>query len=99
MRETTAERYARRIVLGLLTLFVLVPLFAMVSSAAKPLPDVQGKFTWLPTHPTFAAFIDMWTTVPLSRYLVNSLIVSSCAATISVGVAIFAAFAVSRYRF
>jgi multiple sugar transport system permease protein len=99
MRETTAERYARRIVLGLLTLFVVVPLFAMVSSAAKPLHDVQGTFTWLPTHPTVAAFVDMWTTVPLGRYLMNSLVVSSFAAVISVGVAIFAAFAVSRYRF
>jgi multiple sugar transport system permease protein len=99
MRETTAERYARRIVLSLLTLFVVVPLYTMVSSAAKPLHDVQGTFTWLPTHPTMAAFVDMWTTVPLGRYLVNSLVVSSCAAAISVGVAIFAAFAVSRYRF
>jgi multiple sugar transport system permease protein len=99
MRETTAERYARVIVLGLLTLFVVVPLFAMVSSAVKPLRDVQGTFTWLPTHPTVQAFVDMWTTVPLGRYLMNSLVVSSLAAVISVAVAIFAAFAVSRYRF
>jgi multiple sugar transport system permease protein len=99
MRETTAERYARRIVLGLLTLFVVAPLFAMVSSAVKPLRDVQGVFTWLPTHPTVKAFVDMWTTVPLGRYLMNSLVVSSLAAVISVAVAIFAAFAVSRYRF
>ena len=99
MRETTAERYGRRIVLGLLTLFVVVPLFAMVSSALKPLHDVQGVFTWLPTHPTVEAFVAMWTTVPLGRYLMNSLVVSSLAALISVGVAIFAAFAVSRYRF
>jgi len=99
MRETTAERYGRRIVLSLLTLFVLLPLFAMVSSAVKPLRDVQGAFTWLPTHPTVRAFVDMWTTVPLARYLMNSLVVSSVAAVVSVAVAIFAAFAVSRYRF
>src|SRR6266545_3432580 len=99
MRETTAERYGRRIVLSLLTLFVLLPLFAMVSSAVKPLRDVQGAFTWLPTHPTVRAFVDMWTTVPLGRYLMKSLVVSSVAAVVSVAVAIFAAFAVSRYRF
>jgi multiple sugar transport system permease protein len=99
MRETTAERYGRRIVLSLLTLFVVVPLFAMVSSALKPLRDVQGVFTWLPTHPTVEAFVSMWTTVPLGRYLLNSVVVSSLAALISVAVAIFAAFAVSRYRF
>jgi multiple sugar transport system permease protein len=71
----------------------------MVSSAVKPLQDVQGVFTWLPSHPTVKAFVDMWTTVPLGRYLMNSLVVSSFAAAISVAVAIFAAFAVSRYRF
>jgi multiple sugar transport system permease protein len=99
VRETVAERYARRVVLTLLTLFTLVPVYAMVSSAAKPLPDVQNTFTWLPSRPTLQPFVDMWRTVPLGRYLVNSLVVSTLAAVISVAVAVFAAFAISRYRF
>jgi multiple sugar transport system permease protein len=99
MRESGAERWARRVVLTLLALFVLIPLYAMVSSALKPLNDVQAAFTWLPSRPTAQAFTDMWSTVPLGRYLVNSLVVSSSAAVCSVAVAIFAAFAISRYRF
>ncbi|MGC4790937.1 carbohydrate ABC transporter permease [Micromonospora sp. DT178] len=99
MRETAAERWARRIVLTLLALFVLVPLYVMLSSALKPLQDVQGSFTWWPRRPTAQAFVDMWSTVPLGRYLVNSLVVSTVAAVFSVTVAIFAAYAVSRYRF
>ncbi|MBQ0894789.1 carbohydrate ABC transporter permease [Micromonospora purpureochromogenes] len=99
MRETAAERWSRRVVLTLLAVFVLVPLYAMVSSAVKPLQDVQNAFTWWPRRPTAQAFVDMWSTVPLGRYLVNSLVVSSVAAVLSVSVAIFAAFAVSRYRF
>ena len=99
MRESAAERWARRVILTVLALIVVTPLYAMLSSAIKPLKDVQGAFTWFPTHPTAQAFIDMWSTVPLSRYLTNSLVVSSVAAVLSVAVAIFAAFAVSRYRF
>jgi multiple sugar transport system permease protein len=99
MRESTVERWCRRVVLTLLALFVVVPLYAMVSSAAKPLKDVQGIFTWIPSHPTVKAFVDMWTTVPLARYLVNSLVVSGAASVFSVAVAIFVAFAISRYRF
>ncbi|MCF0092603.1 carbohydrate ABC transporter permease [Micromonospora sp. NPDC049114] len=99
MRETAGERWGRRIVLTLLTLFVVIPLYVMVTSAAKPLRDVQNGFTWLPSRPTLQPFVDMWSTVPLARYLVNSLVVSSVAAVCSVAVAIFAAFAVSRYRF
>jgi multiple sugar transport system permease protein len=99
MRETAGERVARWVVLGLLTIFTVTPLYAMLTSAVKPLRDVQNDFTWLPSRPTLQAFVDMWRTVPLGRYLVNSLVVSSIAAAFSVLVAIFAAFALSRYRF
>ncbi|MGI5149253.1 carbohydrate ABC transporter permease [Plantactinospora sp. CA-294935] len=99
MRESTGERWARRIVLSLLTLFVVAPLYVMLSSGLKPLRDVQGAFTWLPSRVTFQPFVDMWQTVPLGRYLVNSLLVASSAAVVSVAIAIFAAFAISRYRF
>ncbi|MEE6310298.1 carbohydrate ABC transporter permease [Plantactinospora veratri] len=99
MRESNGERWARRIVLSLLTLFVLAPLYVMLSSGLKPLRDVQGAFTWLPSRVTLQPFVDMWQTVPLGRYLVNSLLVASSAAVVSVAIAIFAAFAISRYRF
>ncbi|WP_327009228.1 carbohydrate ABC transporter permease [Dactylosporangium sp. NBC_01737] len=99
MREGRGERIARWIVLSLLALFVLTPLFVMVSSALKPLQDVQDDFTWFPSTLTFQAFVDMWSTVPLGNYLLNSVAVSSVAALFSVAIAVFAAFAISRYRF
>ena len=99
MRETTLERWSRRIVLTLLTLFVVIPIYVMMSTAIKPLRDVRDSFTWIPKKPSFEAFIDMWETVPLGRYLVNSLIVSTAAAVFSVAVAILAAYATSRWRF
>jgi multiple sugar transport system permease protein len=99
MRESTAERWSRRVVLTLLSAFVLIPLYVLVSSSLKPLRDVQSAFTWIPSRLSVSAFVDMWSTVPLGRYLTNSLIVSTSAAVASVAVAILAAFATSRYRF
>ncbi|MFC6081774.1 carbohydrate ABC transporter permease [Sphaerisporangium aureirubrum] len=99
MREPRWLPWARWIGLGLLTLFTLVPLFVMASSAIKPLRDVQNGFSWIPTTFTLRPFTDIWRTVPLARYFVNSLVVSSVAAVASVTVAIFAAYAISRYRF
>ncbi|WP_238007785.1 carbohydrate ABC transporter permease [Dactylosporangium sp. AC04546] len=99
MREGRVERLFRWVVLSFLALFVLVPLYVMVSSALKPLQDVQNDFTWIPTAPTFQAFVDMWSTVPLGKYLLNSIAVAGIAAVFSVAIAVFAAFAVSRYRF
>ncbi len=91
--------WTRRIVLTVLTVFALLPLYVMVSSSLKPLQDVTGTFRWIPSPITFSSYIQMWQTVPLAQYFVNSLIVCTSAAALSVLVATFAAYAVSRYRF
>jgi multiple sugar transport system permease protein len=87
------------VVLTLLGLFALAPVYVMLSASLKPLSDVQGAFRWLPTHLTVAPFIDMWKTIPLLRYLENSLIVATAASVASVLIALLAAYAISRYRF
>ncbi|MEV7808130.1 carbohydrate ABC transporter permease [Microbispora sp. NPDC088329] len=99
MREPRWLPWARWAGLGLLGLFTLTPLYVMLTSAIKPLRDVQGDFHWIPTTITLRPFADMWRTVPLARYFANSLIVASVAALVSVLIAIFAAYAISRFRF
>ena len=99
MHEPRSFRVFRVVVVAVLGLFTFVPLYVMVTSALKPLGDVQGDFRWWPTHPTLRPFVDIWSTVPLARYFVNSLIVCVVSTAFSVLIAIFAAYAVSRYRF
>lgn len=99
MREARWVRVTRVVVLSALGIFTLAPLYVMVSSSVKPLADVQSDFRWWPSTLTVRPFIDMWSTVPLGRYFVNSVIVSLAAMAFSVIVAILAAYAVSRYRF
>ncbi|MBM9506997.1 carbohydrate ABC transporter permease [Streptomyces sp. KK5PA1] len=91
--------WTRRIVLTLLLLFVLTPVYVMLSSSLKSLQDVQGSFKWIPSSFSYHPYIDIWKTVPLAHYFLNSLIVSVSATVFSVAVAIFAAYGVSRYRF
>ena len=99
MTEPRWLRVTRPVVLGILAVFTLVPIYVMLTSALKPLRDVQAGFRWWPTDLTVQPFLDIWDTVPLGRYFLNSLIVSGAAALLSVTVAIFAAYAVSRFRF
>ncbi|MGP5638848.1 carbohydrate ABC transporter permease [Brachybacterium tyrofermentans] len=99
MRETVGEKVFRTVVLVALTVFVVVPLYVMVTTSLKPLGDVQAGFSWIPTTLTIQPFIDMWSTVPLAKYFMNSLIVTSVATLFSVAVATLAAYAVSRWRF
>ncbi|MER6308632.1 carbohydrate ABC transporter permease [Streptomyces sp. NPDC001657] len=92
-------RWARRIFLTALTGFVLLPVYVMLSSSLKPLRDVSGGFRWLPGELTVRPYLDIWRTVPLAHYFVNSLIVAGSATVCSVVIAVCAAYAVSRYRF
>jgi multiple sugar transport system permease protein len=86
-------------VLGFLAVFTLLPLYVMVSSSLKPLGDVQGKWEWIPSTITIQPFIDIWKTIPLAKYFLNSLVISGLATLCSVVIAIFAAYALNRYRF
>jgi multiple sugar transport system permease protein len=99
VHDSTAFKTFRAVVITALSLFTILPLYVMITSSLKPLSDVRGAFTWWPSRITFEPFIDMWTTVPLARYFVNSTIVSLSATMASLVIAIFASYAVSRYRF
>ncbi|MFF0410393.1 carbohydrate ABC transporter permease [Kitasatospora sp. NPDC004745] len=92
-------RWLRRILLTVLAVFAATPVLVMLSSSLKPLRDVQGPFRWIPSTVTLRPYLDIWHTVPLGRYLVNSLIVAAGSTVCSVLVAILAGYAVSRYRF
>ncbi|MYT25570.1 ABC transporter permease subunit [Streptomyces sp. SID7760] len=92
-------RVIRAVFLTLLSGFVLMPVYVMVTSSLKPLQDVTGRFRWIPSGLTLRPYIDIWHTVPLARYFVNSLIVAGAATAASVVIAVFAAYAVSRHRF
>ncbi|MBC9712822.1 carbohydrate ABC transporter permease [Streptomyces sp. TRM66268-LWL] len=91
--------WTRRIVLTLLALFALLPVYVMLSSSVKPLEDTLGEWSWIPSSFTLRPYVDIWETVPLAKYFMNSLIVAGAATVCSVVIAVFAAYAVSRYQF
>ena len=63
------------------------------------MPTCRDTFRWIPSTVTFAPYKDIWSTIPLATYFKNSLIVSVTATLLSVAIAVFAAYAVSRYTF
>ncbi|GAA3726166.1 carbohydrate ABC transporter permease [Salinactinospora qingdaonensis] len=99
MTETTGFRWFRRLTLIFLTLFTLMPLYVLVLTSIKPLADVRGRFLWVPEEITFAPYIDMWSTIPLARYLGNSLFVTLTATFFALIFAVLAAYPLARMRF
>jgi multiple sugar transport system permease protein len=99
LRESQVYGVLRVVGLAFFTIITLFPLYTIVITAIKPLQDVQSTFRWIPSRITFAPFGDIWQTVPLARYFVNSIIISGVATLISVAIAVLAGYALSRYRF
>ena len=99
LRDSIGARLTRIAGLAILSFVVIFPLYTVVISSIKPLQDVRGEFHWIPSDITLRPYVDIWSTIPLGRFFVNSMVVSVCATVFSVTVAIFAAYAISRYRF
>src|SRR4051794_31598936 len=98
MTEARSFRIFRWVVVTILTVFTAVPFYVMVTTAVKPLGDVQGDFRWRPPHAPLRPFVDFWRTVPLGGDFANSLVVCGVAPVFAVITAIFAAYAIARPR-
>jgi multiple sugar transport system permease protein len=99
MSESIAVKWFRRITLILIAAFAIFPVFIILETTVKPLADVQNTFQWIPTHITFSPYVQIWTTIPLLHYFVNSVIVSVISTVVAVLLAIFAGYAISRFEF
>lgn len=99
MLETRGFRILRTFGLLGLSVIVILPLYVVLVTSVKPLEDVRGLFTWWPSTITIQPYLDIWKTVPLADYFVNSLIVTVSATFFSVVLAVMAAYALSRYPF
>lgn len=83
-----------------LVAYAVVPFYWMVLTAVRPREQVtEVPPSWLPSRIEFSNFHEIWTSVPFSSYLMNSLIVGLATTVISVGVGGGAAYAFYRYRF
>ena len=99
MSEERVYRALRVLGLAFFVFFTAFPLYTIVITSLKPLRDVQAVWRWIPSQVTLRPYLEMWETVPLARYFLNSLIISTCSTVIAVLIAILAAYAISRYRF
>jgi len=99
MIETRGFKIFRFFGLLFLSLVVVVPLYVVLTTSIKPLADVQGLFTWIPSRVTLEPYVQIWQTVPLASYFKNSLIVTISATVLSVSMAVLAAYSLARLRF
>lgn len=92
-------------VLGIISLFFLIPLIWVVASAlrpASPLYEYANPLTWksfIPTQPTLENFVHIFVNLNFGRALMNSLFVSVSTIVLTVLVASMAGFALAKFEF
>lgn len=98
MHDSLAYRITRAIVLLLLALFTLYPLWTLVSTSAGTASAAGAAFRWIPKTINLHAYVEMWSSVPLLRFLLNSVLVSAVAAIVALPIAILAGYGLTRYK-
>ena len=101
--ERTGPRLntAYRIALPVSLVVWLLPLLAVMLTSIRSLTDItSGNYWGLPTEwLLFENYADVFTTTPMARYLLNSLVVTVPTVIGSIALSAMAGFALAIYRF
>ena len=99
MKPGPSYRILRAVVLTSLAIFSLFPLYVMVMASLTPATRIQLGFEWFPSGLSFGAYSEMWRTIELLHFLINSTVVSFVTTVLSVVIGLLAGYAIVRHRF
>ena len=87
--------------LGIWALIVLFPFYWMILTSVKSYSQYSSEFIprFITLTPTFENYLTAFTAVPLTKYLLNTLIFTVATTTIMLVVTVLAAFGFSRMNF
>jgi len=89
-----------RFVAALAALGWVGPYLWMVVTSLKTLPELlRAPLALLPETLTFAAYREVWNTVPVGRYLMNTTVMALLIALLQIALALPAGFALAKLRF
>lgn len=80
------------------TIFVLFPYYWMFITSIKPREEVMlSPPSWLPSRLDFSNYVQVWESLPLLRYMANSIFVALTTTVICVVIASFCGYSISRF--
>jgi multiple sugar transport system permease protein len=99
-KGTNWPRMALYAFLIIFTLIYMSPLFSALITSVRTMDDISLNGFWsIPQEITFQNYHDAWTQGNVSRYLLNSFIITSPALIGVLFLSSLSAFALARYRF
>ena len=99
-RKRKLGKIGRRLLIFVMAIVLIHPFLWMISTSFKEADEVfQEVPKWLPRTFSFHNYVNIWNRGYFKTYFVNSLIVSFATMGISLVVAMFAGYGISRFRF
>lgn len=88
------------ILLVLCSLLMILPFLWMLSASVKMDKDVfTFPIDWIPAHPRWRNYQDIWTTIPLATFIGNTIKLTMIVTFLQLFTSSFAAFAFSKLEF
>jgi sn-glycerol 3-phosphate transport system permease protein len=98
-RPTALSRAARLALLVVVALLWVAPYLWMTITSLKPLDEIVRAPAYpLPQQPNLAAYREVMTTVPVGRYLLNTLFMAFAIAALQIALALPAGYALAKLR-
>jgi multiple sugar transport system permease protein len=99
-RSLSWQRLLLYTFLIIFTLVYMSPLFSALITSVRTMDDISLNGFWsIPQEITYQNYIDAWTQGNVSRYLLNSFIITIPALIGTIFLSSLSAFALARYRF
>ena len=91
---------ATYVIVILITLTMLAPFVWMLSASLKLNRDVFAfPIEWIPSHPRWQNFVDIWTKIPLALFIYNTAKLTVIVTFLQLLTSSFAAYAFAKLRF
>jgi len=99
-RQLLISRVVIHLIVGVAAILMLLPLYWMVVSAFKPLPEIMTvPVTFIPFNPTLENFRGLLTETLFARGMLNSVLIAVANVVTQVFFCSLAGFAFAKYRF
>ena len=99
-RRALAGEGLRWVVIVMFLLSILLPLIWMFGLSLKSLGEqFSTNVHLLPENPAWNNYAKIWSTIPLARYFLNSVIIALATVVICLVISSLAAFAMSKFEF
>lgn len=96
----TGGKIAVYVVLILLSILTIIPFAWMLSASVKLNKDVFAwPMEWIPSNPQWHNYVDIWTKIPLLKYISNTAILTVVVTLLQLLTSSFAAYAFAKLRF